>query len=110
MIENPSHSSATGQAHFDSMPKRVAAGKLRLSQSVSDIEGWGLQLSEHVCWTKVFILESVIGALGLLFAICWCRFRQASVQDGFTVAGVIIAYGTIIVGLMQGVAQYCSNG
>lgn len=105
-LEFPSHASSTSHAHLDGIPKKLSVDLTIFPRDLPDNEGWGLRLSERVCWMKVCILEAVIGAAALIFAIFWCRYHNASVQDGFTVAAVVLAYGTIILGLIQGVAQY----
>lgn len=94
------------RTHLDGIPKKVSVDLSIFPRDLPDNEGWGLRISERICWMKVFILEGIIGVAALTFAISWCKYRKASTQDGFTVAAVIQAYGTIILGLVQGVAQY----
>ncbi|KAI9789694.1 MAG: hypothetical protein M1816_005869 [Peltula sp. TS41687] len=105
-LEYPTHAPSSSRRHLDGIPKRLSINLSLFPHDLPDNEGYGLQISERVCWMKVCILEGLIGAGALIFAVSWCRYHNASAQDGFTVAAVILAYGTIILGLLQGVSQY----
>ncbi|KAI9707433.1 MAG: hypothetical protein M1836_000394 [Candelina mexicana] len=101
--EHPLHAS-TQPLHLKRIPKKVD-GELAWQQDSGEKEGWGLRFRERICWMKVFIVEACWGTIAIIFAIGWCRSQHGGLQDGFTVAAVILAYGTIFLGLIQGVAQ-----
>ena len=83
------------------MPKKIG-GMLAIAEEIDEeSEGWGLYVREAVCWKSTSIAFGLIGAAALTFAIAWCKSHDGSIQDGFTVTGVILAYGTILLGLIQ---------
>ncbi|KAI9803303.1 MAG: hypothetical protein M1825_002094 [Sarcosagium campestre] len=104
-IEEPTHATA-GVKHLSRMPKKMRH-KLRLLPSAeTELEGWGLRLRERVCWKKVAAVEATWALMALIFAIVWCRCHpQSDLQDGFAVTGVLLAYGTIFLGLMHAAAN-----
>ena len=83
------------------MPKKLGARVAVADGGEVEQEAWGLHVHEVLCWKKTSIAFALIGAAALAFAIVWCKVRNGSVQDGFTVTGVILAYSTILVGLLQ---------
>ncbi|KAI9768665.1 MAG: hypothetical protein M1835_006827, partial [Candelina submexicana] len=101
--EHPLHAS-TQPLHLKRIPKKVD-GELAWQQDGGEEEGWGLRFRERICWMNVFIVEACWGTIAIVFAIGWCRSQHGGLQDGFTVAAVILAYGTIFLGLIQGAAQ-----
>ena len=102
-IEHPSHA-PTGTFHLDRMPKKL--GPLpKVSKDGSPATGYGLQVQESICWAKALIVEICIALAALIFAIVWCSIHASDLQDGFTVAGVVLAYGTLTLAAIQGVAQ-----
>ncbi|KAI9828115.1 MAG: hypothetical protein M1832_003642 [Thelocarpon impressellum] len=95
-----------GALHLKRMPKKLGARVSKATDpkgenSAEDLEGWGLHVREVVCWKKVSMAMAVIGFGSLAFAIFWCVKRGGGLQDGFTVAAVLMAQGTIILGLIQ---------
>ncbi|KAI9676333.1 MAG: hypothetical protein M1817_000490 [Caeruleum heppii] len=107
-IQHPTHA-PLGVTHLKRMPKKVGARVTKdqhgkNDQSEEELEGWGLHVRETVCWKKVQVAMAVIGSGSLIFAIVWCVRRGGGLQDGFTVAGVLMAYGTILLGLVHGAA------
>ena len=103
--ENPSHVRSK-PLHLRRVPTKIS-GKIRWPEDDGgEIEGWGLRFREMVSWRAVWVAEFFIGSAAAAFAIVWCHYRNGDIQDGFTVAGVVLAYGTIFLGLVQGFAQY----
>ncbi|KAF2231378.1 hypothetical protein EV356DRAFT_535504 [Viridothelium virens] len=103
--ENPSHVRSR-PLHINRVPMKIS-GQLRWSEDDGgELEGWGLRFKETISWTAVWISELFIASIATAFAIIWCSRRNGDLQDGFTVAGVLLAYGTIFLGLVQGFAQY----
>ncbi|KAI9724833.1 MAG: hypothetical protein M1812_000109 [Candelaria pacifica] len=102
-IEHPDHASER-PLHLKRIPKKVD-GELEWNQDGGEKEGWGLRIRERICWRKVFIFEALLGVLAIIIAIILCQSSHRGLQDGFTVAAVVLAYGTIFLGLIQGVAQ-----
>lgn len=75
---------------------------LTIAEEVDEeCEGWGLHVHEMVCWKRTSVAFGLIGVAALAFAIAWCESHGGSIQDGFTVTGVLLAYGTILLGLVQ---------
>ena len=58
-------------------------------------------MHEVLCWKKTSIAFALLGAAALIFGIVWCWIHGGDIQDGFTVTGVMLAYGTILIGLIQ---------
>lgn len=105
-IQYPSHASATSRYHMDRIPKKLSS-KLRFSpDNPIQQDGLGLRLSERISWTLVWIVEAAIGLLGIAVAVAMRLYWKADIQSSCTAAGLILAYGTILVGLMHGVAQW----
>ena len=103
-IQHPSHA-PTGKEYLERMPKKI--GRLpEIGKDGWPVRAYGLQIEESICWTKVIVLEGCLSTLALLFAIVWCIARDGDVQDGFTVAGVVLAYGTLVLASLQGIAQH----
>ena len=83
------------------MPKKIG-GMLAIAEEIDEErEGWGLYVREALCWKRTSIAFGLMGAAALTFAIAWCKSHDGSIQDGFTVTGVLLAYGTILLGLIQ---------
>ena len=90
-----------GTRHLACVPKKIGT-MLNLEEGTDeDREGWGLFVREVLCWKKTTLALGLIGTAALVFGIVWCRLKRGSVQDGFTVTGVLLAYGTILLGLLQ---------
>lgn len=103
--ENPSHVRSR-PLHLKRVPTKIS-GKLRWSEDDGgEIEGWGLRFKEMISWKAVWVSEFFIASIATAFAVFWCSSHNGDLQDGFTVAGVVLAYGTIFLGLVQGFAQY----
>ncbi|KAL9087383.1 MAG: hypothetical protein Q9165_006680 [Trypethelium subeluteriae] len=105
--ENPSHVRSRS-LHINRVPMKIS-GQLHWSEDDGELEGWGLRFRETISWTAVWISEFFIASIATAFAIVWCSRRNGDLQDGFTVAGVLLAYGTIFLGLVQGFAQYLEH-
>lgn len=83
------------------MPKKIGC-VLEVADGLDEErEGWGLLVHESLCWTKISVAFGLIGVGALIFAIVWCQLHDGSIQDGFTVTGVLLAYGTILMGIIQ---------
>lgn len=54
-IEYPSHA-ATRKSHLQRIPKKIY-GRLALPAHKDEIEGWGLQFHESLCWAKLSVVE-----------------------------------------------------
>ena len=103
--ENPSHVRSK-PLHLRRVPTKIS-GKLHWADDdAGEVEGWGLRFKEMISWRAVWVSEFFIASFATVFAIIWCSRRDGDLQDGFTVAGVVLAYGTIFLGLVQGFAQY----
>ncbi|KAI9660632.1 MAG: hypothetical protein M1821_009984 [Bathelium mastoideum] len=103
--ENPSHARSR-PLHINRVPTKIS-GQLRWSEDDGgELEGWGLRFKETMSWRAVWVSEFLIAGTATAFAVFWCAYRNGDIQDGFTVAGVVLAYGTIFLGLVQGFAQY----
>ena len=99
-LQYPSHA-PKGTRHLARMPKKIG-GMLAIAEEMDEErEGWGLYVREAVCWKRTSIAFGLMGAAALTFAIAWCKSHDGSIQDGFTVTGVLLAYGTILLGLIQ---------
>ena len=83
------------------MPKKLGEKLLIAEKVEEEREGWGLCVHEVLCWKKTSIAFGLLGVGALIFAIVWCQVRGGDIQDGFTVTGVMLAYGTIFIGLLQ---------
>jgi len=84
---------------IEQLPKRTC-GKLMLQPSSSELkEAWGIYFEEAWDWVKIRFIV-VIGFVlpSLLFGILWGHLKK-DVQGGFGVAAVLVAYGTIFMGL-----------
>ena len=83
------------------MPKKIGC-VLEVADGLDEErEGWGLLVHESLCWTKISVAFGLIGVGALIFAIVWCQLHDGSIQDGFTVTGVLLSYGTILMGIIQ---------
>ena len=99
-LQHPSHA-PKGSRHLARMPKKLGGIIEVVDDSDEEREGWGLFVREVVCWKKMSFAFGLIGIAALAFAIIWCQLHDGSIQDGFTVTGVLLAYGTILLGLLQ---------
>ncbi|KAI9812244.1 MAG: hypothetical protein M1832_000476 [Thelocarpon impressellum] len=107
-IQHPLHA-PIGVQHLKRMSKKVGARVTKTKHGKDDnseeeLEGWGLHVRERVCWKQVSIVLATLGSGSLAFAIVWCVKYGVGLQDGFTVAGVMVAYGTIILGVLHSAA------
>ncbi|KAI9711284.1 MAG: hypothetical protein M1820_002271 [Bogoriella megaspora] len=102
--ENPEHVRST--KHIRLVPTKISGMLEWPEDEGGEVEGWGLRFREQICWKKVWIAEGIWATAAIIFAIIWCIYHDGDLQDGFTVAGVVLAYGTIFLGLLQGFAQY----
>lgn len=99
-LQHPSHA-PKGTRHLARIPKKIG-GTLAIAEGMDEErEGWGLYVREVVCWKRTSIAFELMGAAALTFAIAWCVSHHGSIQDGFTVTGVLLSYGTILLGLIQ---------
>ncbi|KAI9792118.1 MAG: copper-binding transcription factor [Piccolia ochrophora] len=102
-IQHPSHA-PNGTRHLTRMPKKVGSMLIVGKDTDEEREGWGLHVREVICWRKVAVAMAMISIGALLFAIIWCVLHDGGIQDGFTVTGVLLVYGTVILALLQGMA------
>ncbi|KAL9113553.1 MAG: hypothetical protein Q9227_002291 [Pyrenula ochraceoflavens] len=99
-LQHPMHA-PRGTRHLARMPKKMGDKVAIAEESDEEREGWGLYVREVVCWKRTSIAFGFLGVAALVFAIVWCRLHDGDIQDGFTVTGVLLAYGTIFLGLIQ---------
>ncbi|KAJ9642803.1 hypothetical protein H2199_004324, partial [Coniosporium tulheliwenetii] len=91
-FHKPSHA-GTKTFHRAVMPKL----NYRLQLGPDDYlrEGWGLVFREGVSWTRVAVIEGLIGVLSLSFAVAWSRTHGGNVQDAFAPSLWLLALGAV---------------
>src|SRR5438046_2082811 len=91
-IEHPSHA-GTRRSHLNRIPKKTF-GRLILPADKDEVEGWGIQFQERLCWVKVSVLECAILAVAVGFAAVWCILSGGrGLEAAFSVAATIVGIG-----------------
>jgi hypothetical protein len=97
---NPTHA---GSKDFlrRTIPKRST--KLDLGPDDHDLNGWGLLYKETLSWSKVAVMQGVIGLCSLAFAATWSVLHGGDIQDAFAPSAWMLALGS---GLLMLIQQY----
>ena len=106
-IEFPTHAPRS-TVYLDRIPKKVGVAP-KVAKDGSHTTGYGLRLCESICWTKTIVVECCIAVAASVIATVWCTRNDGSLQDGCSIAGVILAYGTLLLVVVQGLAQQQST-
>jgi len=73
------------------MPKRST--KLDLGPGNHIMEGWGLLYKETLSWSKIALMQGIIGLCSLVFAATWSILHGGDIQDAFAPSAWMLAVG-----------------